>query len=185
MQQQLRRHTLLCLLLIACCFSTAVVIAGGAEELAEFHLTIKDKFESVKHIDADALGQISDDTILFDVREADEFEVSHLEGAIRVSPDISDKEFMQKFAHMTKDKAVVFYCSVGYRSSQLAESVQENLKTIGSKEIYNLQGGIFNWHNERRKLVNINGVSEDIHPYDQYWGRLLERPDRIRYRSAN
>jgi rhodanese-related sulfurtransferase len=181
MAQRSQFYTQLCFLLIASCFSAASAIAGGAEELAEFHQTIKEKFESVKHIDANALDHIKDEAILFDVREADEFEVSHLEGAIRVTPDISDKGFMQQFANMTKGKAVVFYCSVGYRSSQLAESVQENLQASGSQAIYNLEGGIFNWHNERRKLINKNGSSDDIHPYDQYWGRLLERPDKIRY----
>ena len=185
MSQQSRFHTQLCFLLIACCFSAASAFAGGTEELVEFHQTIKEKFESVRHIDANTLDQIKDETILFDVREADEFEVSHLEGAIRVTPDISDREFMQQFSNMTKGKAVVFYCSVGYRSSQLAESVQENLQAIGSKEIYNLEGGIFNWHNKHRQLVNKNGASDDIHPYDQYWGRLLERPERILYQHAN
>ena len=185
MTQLLRFHTQLFLLLIACCFSAVSASAGGAEELAEFHRTIKDKFDSVKHIDANALSQIRDNTILFDVREADEFEVSHLEDAIRVTPDISDKEFMQQFAPMIKGKAVVFYCSVGYRSSQLAASVQEYLQASGNHKILNLQGGIFNWHNNRRKLVNKNGFSDDIHPYDQYWGRLLERPDKIRYHTTN
>jgi rhodanese-related sulfurtransferase len=184
MPQQLRFRTQLCFLLIACCFSAASAFAGGAEELAEYHQnTIKDKFESVKHIDADALGQIRGDTILFDVREADEFEVSHIEGAIRVTPDISDRAFMQLYAPMIEGKAVVFYCSVGYRSSKLAESVQETLQTSGSKAIYNLEGGIFNWHNERRRLINMKGASDDIHPNDRYWGRLLERPEMIRYNA--
>lgn len=76
---------------------------------------------------------------------------------------------------------MVFYCSVGYRSSALAAQIHGSFPT---NEIFNLQGGIFNWHNERRDLVNEKGVSEDIHPYDKYWGRLLERPVHIRYHSA-
>ena len=171
------------IILIACCFGTASVIAAGAEELAEYHQTIKQKFETVNHINADTLATLTDDTVLFDVREPDEFEVSHLEGAIRIAPDISEKEFLQNFAELTKGKSVVFYCSVGYRSSQLAASVQGNLQASGSQEIFNLEGGIFNWHNERRRLVNKNGPSDDIHPYDRYWGRLLERSNMIRYHA--
>lgn len=180
----LRLPAPLCLLPLIFCFGAASAFAGAAEELAEYHqTTIIDKFDSVKHIDAKKLSQINDDTILFDVREADEFEVSHLQDAIRVSPDISESAFLQKFADLTKGKTIVFYCSVGYRSSQLAEAVQRDLQTSGSEEIYNLEGGIFNWHNEGRELVNENGASDDIHPYDRHWGRLLERPDKIRYHA--
>jgi len=176
----------LCLFLIACCFSAASAHAGAAEELAEYHeKTILKKFDSVKHIDASKLSQIGDDIILFDVREVDEFEVSHIEGAIRVTPDISEKEFMRQFAPMIKGKTAVFYCAVGYRSSLLAESVQEDLQASGNQQIFNLQGGIFDWHNNHRKLVDKSGESDNIHPNSRYWGRMLERPDRIRYRNSN
>ena len=181
---RLPRHvTPVCILLVICSFGTASSIAGGAEELAKYHQTIKQEFESVDHINAEQLATLKEGAVLFDVREDNEFRVSHLEGAIRVSPDITQKDFVQRFANLVKGKPIVFYCSVGYRSSKLATTVQENLRVSGSQEIYNLEGGIFNWHNERRKLVNKNGPSDDIHPYDRYWGRLLERPKMIRYHA--
>ena len=156
-------------------------MATGADELAAYHHKIQQEFETLSHIKADGLTALPDDTVLFDVRETDEFEVSHLEGAIRVSPDISQAEFMREFGELVKDKSIVFYCSVGYRSSQLAALVKNDLQIAGSQEVYNLEGGIFNWHNERRNLVNIDGPSDDIHPFNRKWGRLLERPRNIRY----
>lgn len=153
--------------------------ARGEVRLPEIHQTIQNKFGQLKHLRASQFTLLDrDNLIIFDVREAEEFDVSHLDGAIRVSPDISQKDFINNFAELTQGKTMVFYCSVGYRSSALAAQI---LKNFPSNEIYNLQGGIFNWHNERRNLVNENGASEDIHPYDQYWGRLLERPENIRY----
>ena len=157
--------------------------AQGAVKLAEIHQTIQDKFEQVKHIDANQFTTLkSDQVVIFDVRETEEFDVSHLKGAVRVSPDISKKDFIKNFAQLIPGKTMVFYCSVGYRSSALAAQI---LKNFPSNEIYNLQGGIFSWHNERRNLVNENGASKDIHPYDRKWGRLLERPEHIRYQSTD
>lgn len=162
------------------------LLAAGASELAAFHLTLLDKFDEVRHLDGDQLSSISaGDVVLIDVREKDEYEVSRLKGAIRVSPDISDRDFIEQFANIVSGKTVVFYCSVGYRSSALAEDVQEDLLKAGSKAVFNLEGGIFNWHNQRRALVNQTGASDHIHPFDQHWGRLLERPEKIRYQAAN
>ena len=50
----------------------------------------------------------------------------------------------------------------------------------GAQAVYNLDGGIFAWHNERRALTNAAGATDYVHPFDDYWGRLLERRDLIR-----
>jgi len=57
--------------------------------------------------------------LLFDVREPDEFNTSHLNGAIRVDPDVKAETFLKEHGEVLKGKAAVFYCSVGYRSSIL------------------------------------------------------------------
>jgi len=162
------------------------LLADASSELAAFDQTIEAKFDDVNHIKADQLTNLSArEIILFDVRQREEYEVSHLEGAIRVPPAISNRHFIKQFAAMVPGKTLVFYCSVGYRSSALIENVQDDLRKAGSRAIYNLEGGIFNWHNQRRALVNRSGASDDIHPYDQHWGQLLERSDKIRYRVSN
>ncbi|MFQ5626569.1 MAG: rhodanese-like domain-containing protein [Methyloligellaceae bacterium] len=112
---------------------------------------------------------------LFDVREKGEFAVSRIKGAERVDPDIWRWSFMNKYADKLRGKTVVFYCSVGVRSSRLAESVQAALKKQGARAIYNLDGGVFAWHNEARALVNGQGVTQFVHPFDTYWGQLVTR----------
>jgi len=120
------------------------------------------------------------DFLLLDVREADEFAVSRLGGAERVDPGIWRWSFMNRFADRVRGKTVIFYCSVGVRSSRLAEQVQSALKERGAKAVYNLDGGIFAWHNEGRTLVNTKGETQFVHPFDEYWGRLVKRADLLR-----
>ncbi len=123
------------------------------------------------------------DVLLLDVREEEEFAVSHLTGAVRVDPDIWRWSFMSKFGEKVRGKTVIFYCAVGVRSSQLAEDVQAALKERGAKAVYNLDGGIFAWHNESRTLVNANGKTEFMHPFDAYWGQLVKRGELARTSS--
>lgn len=118
--------------------------------------------------------------IVFDTREQDEFAVSHLAGAIRIAPDMPKEEFLAKFGHLAKGKRIVFYCSVGARSTQYAATVQDGLEAQGAATIVNLERGLFGWHNEGRPLVNQRGeATEAIHPYDDYWGQLIEREQLI------
>ena len=124
----------------------------------------------------------SEDILVFDVREKSEFNVSHIEGAIQVSPDISARKFIKDYGEKVKGKTLVFYCSVGRRSSELADRVQGNLVNSVETPVFNLQGGIFNWHNESRSLVSGAGETDYVHPYNRYWGRLIDRPEMIRFK---
>ncbi len=119
---------------------------------------------------------------MFDVREPSEFAVSHLKGVTRINPEISAQDFVEKFADITTGKAVIFYCSVGQRSSVLADRVQGALVSSGTKTVYNLEGGIFKWHNERR-LLYANGVTptEYVHPYNPIWGGFVKNQKYTRY----
>jgi len=164
----------------------SLVAAAGSAKLAKIHDSIKNEFESVQHIEASRFELIpSDEVIIFDVRQQSEFDVSHLPGALHVSPAISSREFISTFNEMLRGKTVIFYCSVGQRSSDLTERIQASLAGSTTTGIYNLQGGIFNWHNEKRTLVSESGVTDFVHPYNSYWGHLLERPEKIRYQPGN
>lgn len=165
---------------------TSLPAQAESAKLAKIHDSIKSEFESVQHIDASRFETIpSDDVVIFDVREQSEFDISHLAGAVHVSPGISSREFISNFNEMLEGKTVIFYCSVGQRSSDLAERVQDSLASSATIEVYNLQGGIFNWHNEKRALVSEAGATDYVHPYNSYWGRLLARPEGIRYQPDN
>lgn len=123
------------------------------------------------------------DTLVFDVRESAEFQVSRIPGAVRADPGTWSSTFLRQHASAVRGKTIVFYCSVGVRSSKLAGRIQGDLRRAGAVQIYNLRGGIFRWHNEERILVDDSGADTPfVHPYDSRWGRLVARGNLLRLR---
>lgn len=154
---------------------------SATEKLGQFHIGLTERYPDVAHISSDDLQTMrTDDVVLFDVRRESEYEVSRLDGAIRVPPSIRASDFLKTYASMIDGKRVVFYCSVGERSSRLADRVMAQAGDAQPAAIYNLEGGIFKWHNEYRDVVAANGQTSAVHPYNRKWGRLLERQDAIR-----
>ena len=153
--------------------------AGGEAALSRVEETVREAFPDVVHLTpAEAerrLGQSAGDVVIFDVREADEWAVSHLAGAERVSPRSWRRDFPAAHGQRVAGKTVLFYCSVGVRSSKLAGRVQDALKAAGATAVYNLSGGAFRWHNEGRAMVDRSGMTPAVHPYDRFWGRYLAR----------
>ncbi len=151
--------------------------------LAKVHDSIENQYPSVRHINRSKLSTIDKGSVvLFDVREEEEFAVSHLENAVRVDPDISAQEFIDAFGKMALGKTAVFYCSVGQRSSDLANRVQSALIAMGARAAYNLEGGAFLWHNENGPLVTGNAQpTKFVHPFNQFWGRMIKKQNDIRY----
>ena len=64
------------------------------------------------------------------------------------------------------ERTVVVYCSVGYRSSRLAEE----LRARGFENVFNLEGSLFQWANEGRPLYRGEERVDQAHPYDEEWG---------------
>lgn len=106
--------------------------------------------------------------LLLDVRTQEEFEVSHLESALRVEPGTTDFTDLA----LPPDTLVVAYCSVGYRSAAVVDAVQQ----AGFEAVFNLEGGLFQWANEGRPLSRNGERVNKVHPYDEAWGHLL-RPE--------
>ena len=130
------------------------------------------KFD-VREIEGDAVADsmAQGRLVLFDVREREEFEVGHLQTALRVDPDIGTEAFLVAYGDTLAGRMAVFYCSVGYRSSALAERVASSSDSL---RVLNLRGGIFKWYNDGREVVDSTGVTDQVHPYSDFWGRLLE-----------
>lgn len=155
--------------------------------LSAKHQKIIQDFPNVKHISIQDLQELpKDEVIVFDIRERDEFSVSHMAEAIFVSPKISANDFLSQYREKAKGKSVVFYCSVGQRSSILANKVQDELTTSGSGPVYNLEGGLFKWHNENLPLVTPEAEATDyIHPYNYFWGRMVNQKSKKRYKNED
>jgi len=135
--------------------------------------------DQLGRVDLERLLADQRDVALIDVREPAEYAVSRLPGAIRVAPDIPPDKFLTEHAARLAGRTVVFYCSVGVRSSMLAARVQDHLKNRGVSRIFNLTGGIFGWHNDGRPLVDAGGKTERVHGYDERWGRLVTRRSQV------
>lgn len=110
--------------------------------------------------------------IFLDAREPKEFDVSHIQGSIPVGYDHFE---LQKLADLPKDRAIVVYCSVGYRS----EKVAEKLLKAGFSHVFNLYGGIFEWVNQGLSVVDTSGVTENVHAFDRSWGIWLKKGKKV------
>ena len=111
--------------------------------------------------------------LIIDAREANEFNVSHIKGAMHVG---YNNFTISKLEKIEKNTTIVVYCSVGYRS----EKVGERLKKVGFKKIMNLQGGIFDWKNKGYPVFDNKGKeTEKIHAYDKSWGKWLTKGEKV------
>lgn len=182
MKKQIKTTVVSTFLISAVLSTSACADDTSNKALVKTHAKIMKNYEGVSHIDAQALSQMDEDSyILFDVREKDEFEVSHIENSIWVDPSIKVSSFTQQYAGPIGDKTVILYCSVGVRSSRLAEKLMTSRPETDSSPIYNLENGVFGWHNENRPLVSETASTDYIHPYNRLWGRMVNRKSLRRY----
>ena len=135
---------------------------------------IRHDFPEVKRISTAELAAWLADTarpapLLLDVRTQAEYDVSHLQNAVRVEPDAS-----ASVVPPPKDRPIVTYCSVGYRSGAFAEK----LRAAGFSNVVNLEGSIFAWANEGRPVFRDGVQVEKVHPYNWTWGLLLRKEHR-------
>lgn len=103
-------------------------------------------------------------TLLLDVRQPGEHEISCIPGAVATLPDTPAQELLT--AHRPPSGTlIVCACSVGLRSARQAVLLAE----AGWVDVANLRGGIFRWAQEGRALQG----SDRVHPFNAAWGRLL------------
>ena len=165
----------------------AITLAGvplRADDPGQLEKTIEDvakRWPNLQHVPGDDVARMMTEksAVLFDVRTEQEYKVSHLEGAIRVDPAIDSAEFLKAYSEAVKGKTALFYCSVGVRSSKLAERVGQGLKEAGALGTQNLRGGIFAWLQDGRQLHDASGPIELVHPYDKTWGKAIKRQESI------
>lgn len=131
-------------------------------------------FSAIAHVH---LGPGADPSafLLVDVRESREFAVSRLPGAVRLDPEAGDEEALGLIRAHRAGRPVLFYCSVGVRSSELAQRLQRQLAKEGAPSA-NLAGGIFAWAKQGRALESPEGPTRRVHGYDRTWARLAPQP---------
>jgi len=155
--------------------------AVAEDSLSDIHASIASDYADVAQISAESLAKLDPDTLLIlDIREPAEYAVSRIPGAIWVNPSSTADTATIQIGDVT-GKQIIVYCSVGMRSSIFAEREQESLLANGAISVANLERGIFGWHNEGRELVDANGLTDVVHPYDAVWKRYVERDEKARY----
>ena len=165
---------------IALTSSLLIGCAAGDEGLNAIHADIVSDYQTVAQLSAEEYLRLKpSDVILLDIREPEEYAVSHLPGAVRVNPNASATALTD--VGNLSGKKVIVYCSVGRRSSNFAEREQTALMEMGAASVSNLENGIFGWHNEQRKLVDAQGTTDVVHPYNNLWKRYVRRDEMTRY----
>ena len=129
--------------------------------------------KTVPLISVDSLQANFNDFTILDAREKEEFNVSHLTNAIFVGYDNFNTS--KTTQQLLKEKPIVIYCSIGYRSEKIAEQLQKK-----GYKVYNLYGGIFQWTNEGYKVVTLeNKPTKQVHGYDKNWSKWLTKAEVV------
>jgi rhodanese-related sulfurtransferase len=98
---------------------------------------------------------ISKKPTILDVRSQEEFQVSHIDQAIRFIPEILED--------VNPQEPVLVYCTASVRSNSLASA----LRDLGFSQIYEIKGGLLHWKNKGNELVNMEGKTTDsLHTYN-------------------
>ncbi len=93
----------------------------------------------VKQISAtDAIRDRDDDTIYLDVREANEWNLGHVPGAIHIPRGNLEGKIE---GMVTRDRKVVVYCASGNRSALAADTMQQ----MGYADVSSMAGGFRGW----------------------------------------
>lgn len=111
------------------------------------------------------------EVIFLDAREIHEFDISHIPESRYVG---YDKFKIENIKDIPKDKKIVVYCSIGYRS----EIIATKMKEAGYKNVYNLYGSIFEWANNNYTLADKKGKTTNrIHTFNRKWSQWVLNPD--------
>lgn len=151
----------------------------GQKTTSNSHPIANDKFKKVidsylgddiQTTNVDILKELEVPYHLFDAREFEEYQVSHIPNAKYIGYKKPDYSILN---NVEEDDIIIVYCSIGYRS----EKISEQLLKRGYKNVLNLYGSIFEWANRGFMLHDIdNNPTTKIHGYNKKWSRWIENP---------
>ncbi|MEO1214833.1 MAG: rhodanese-like domain-containing protein [Bacteroidota bacterium] len=127
----------------------------------------------IEEVSVSDIDTFLDNFLVYDTRSKEEYEVSHIPGAIWIGYEAFD---IEKLKNIPQDEKILVYCSVGYRS----EKVGIQLKNAGFTDVSNLYGGIFEWVNQGKKIQTPQGKdTEKLHAYNRIWGVWTSASEKV------
>ncbi len=164
-------------------FSVAFLALSCAQVPAERPHLKNQKFDqrvttlidfSVPVLGVQELHENPADYVILDTREKEEYDVSHIPGAILVGYNKLDKKALRA---IPKDANIVLYCSVGYRSEKIGKKLQK----MGYTNVHNLFGSIFEWVNQGYPVVdNDNHPIYKVHTYNKKWSQWVDEDKAVK-----
>lgn len=119
----------------------------------------------IARLDAESTHELlrMEDPQILDARTEAEFQVSHIEKAIRFEPEV--------LKSLDKDEPVLVYCTAGVRSNSLAV----DLVNSGFTHVYELKGGLIHWKNNNYQVVNpVGGITDSLHTFSAPFAPFLK-----------
>lgn len=122
---------------------------------------------TVPYISVKELKQHPSDYLVLDTRKKEEYRISHIRKAVWAG-EVVDSAFAK--AYPNKSQPIVVYCSVGIRSEDFGQRLQE----LGYTNVKNLYGSIFAWKDKGYPVYNqYEKMTDSVHVFSQQWGKYL------------
>ena len=110
------------------------------EHTKEFLELAESARSRVKEISvAETLKKIENGAALIDVREDNEWNLEHADGATHIGRGVIERDIIGQFPD--KDKELILYCGGGFRSALAAD----NLQKMGYTNVFSMRGGWTGW----------------------------------------
>lgn len=156
-------------------YITLLFFFATAQSQSDIDLLLKKyNTRSVPYISVQELHSHLDDYLILDTRKKEEYEVSHIKGAVWVSEKRNDS--LPALVNVKKNQPIIVYCSVGIRSEDFGESLQEK----GFTNIQNLYGSIFAWKDEGYEVLNHKEQPTDsVHTFSKVWSKYLKTGKKV------
>ena len=159
------------LLLLFCFFILSIhVFAQKSIDVLLSHYNTR----SVPYISVQELRMEPDKYLILDTRKREEYDVSHIPGAIWVGEKTHENQLKSLISN--KNQPIMVYCSVGIRSEDFGEKMEK----LGYSNVNNLYGSIFAWKDAGFPVIDSSGQeTERVHVYGPHWGKYLETGTKV------
>ena len=112
----------------------------------EFLKLVEDASSGVREVSVnETRDRIAQGAKLIDVREDNEWETAHADGAVHLGRGIVERDIVSTFP--AKDTEIILYCGGGFRSALAAD----NLQKMGYTNVWSMAGGWHAWEEAERR----------------------------------